>query len=490
MSTCFLPAHEIARRLRQGELTAVQTAEDLFEQIRRFDPQIQAYLSLNEESALRTAQETDAALQRGDELPPLAGIPVGVKDVICSKGEQVTCGSKILENFVSPYDATVIRKLREQKALLIGKLNMDEFAMGSSTENSAYMETRNPWDLERAPGGSSGGSAAAVAAGMASAALGSDTGGSVRQPAAFCGTVGFKPTYGRVSRFGLVAFASSLDQIGPLTRNVRDAALVLNALCGNDPLDSTSADIPVPDFTEALREDLDGMRVGVPREYFMDGLDPEVEAAVQAAIQTLKSLGAQIDELSLPHTEYGVATYYIIAPAEASSNLARYDGIRYGYRSQNGGGLIDAYRKTRGEGFGDEVKRRIMIGAYALSAGYYDAYYLKAMKARTLVKQDFDRAFENFDLIVSPTAPTPAFKLGEMTDDPLQMYLSDVFTIPASLAGLPGVSIPCGFSGGGLPIGLQLLGKPFDEESVLRAAYAFEQSAALHDLRPPLMKGA
>lgn len=490
MSTCFLPAHEIARRLRQGELTAVQTAEDLFEQIHRFDPQIQAYLSLNEQSALRTAQETDAALQRGDELPPLAGIPVGVKDVICSKGEQVTCGSKILENFVSPYDATVIRKLREQKAVLIGKLNMDEFAMGSSTENSAYMKTRNPWDLERAPGGSSGGSAAAVAAGMASAALGSDTGGSVRQPAAFCGTVGFKPTYGRVSRFGLVAFASSLDQIGPLTRNVRDAALVLNAVCGNDPLDSTSADIQVPDFTEALREDLEGMRVGVPREYFMDGLDPEVEAAIQAAIQTLKNLGAQIDELSLPHTEYGVATYYIIAPAEASSNLARYDGIRYGYRSQNGGGLIDAYRKTRGEGFGDEVKRRIMIGAYALSAGYYDAYYLKAMKARTLVKQDFDRAFENFDLIVSPTAPTPAFKLGEMTDDPLQMYLSDVFTIPASLAGLPGVSIPCGFSGGGLPIGLQLLGKPFDEESVLRAAYAFEQSAALHDLRPPLMKGA
>ena len=490
MSTCFLPAHEIARRLRQGELTAVQTAEDLFEQIRRFDPQIQAYLSLNEEQTLRTAQEVDAALQRGEELPPLAGMPVGVKDVICSKGEQVTCGSKILENFISPYDATVIRKLREQKALLIGKLNMDEFAMGSSTENSAYMKTRNPWDLERAPGGSSGGSAAAAAAGMAAVALGSDTGGSVRQPAAFCGTVGFKPTYGRISRFGLVAFASSLDQIGLLTRNVRDAALVLSSVCGNDPLDSTSADIPVPNFTDSLQSGLEGMRVGVPREYFIDGLDPEVEAAVQAAIQTLKSLGAQTDELSLPHTEYGVATYYIIAPAEASSNLARYDGIRYGYRSSNGGGLLDTYRKTRGEGFGDEVKRRIMIGSYALSAGYYDAYYLKAMKARTLVKQDFDRAFENFDLIVSPTAPTPAFKLGEMTDDPLQMYLSDVFTIPASLAGLPGVSIPCGFSGGGLPIGLQLLGKPFGEESVLRAAYAFEQSAGLHDLRPPLMEGS
>ena len=486
MSSCFLPAHALAERLRRRELTAEAAAQDVFEQIARFDPAIQAYLSLNEAGALETAREVDAALARGEDLPPLAGVPVGVKDVICSKGERVTCGSKILENFVSPYDATAIRKLRGQKALLIGKLNMDEFAMGSSTENSAFQVTRNPWGIERAPGGSSGGSAAAAAAGMAAVALGSDTGGSVRQPASFCGVVGMKPTYGRVSRFGLVAFASSLDQIGPFARNVRDCAAALNALCGHDPLDSTSADAPVPDFTEALQSDVEGMRIGVPREYFAEGLDSGVRESVEAAVARLESLGAQADEVSLPHTEYGVATYYIIAPAEASSNLARYDGIRYGYRAESADGLIDTYRKTRGEGFGDEVKRRIMIGAYALSAGYYDAYYLKAMKARTLVKQDFDRAFENFDLIASPTAPTPAFRLGELTDDPLQMYLSDTYTIPASLAGLPGISVPCGFSAEGLPIGLQLLGKPFDESSVLRAAYAFEQSSGIHDRVPPL----
>lgn len=475
-----LTAHELRDKLRNREVTATQIAESTFDRIRAVDDRVKAYMVVTEDAAMETARDVDSRVERGEPLPPLAGIPFGIKDLICTKGVATTCSSKILEPFVSPYDATVMRRLHAQKSLITGKLNMDEFAMGSSTENSAYMKTANPWDLTRAPGGSSGGSAAAVAADEAVLTLGSDTGGSIRQPAAFCGVVGMKPTYGRVSRFGLVAFASSLDQIGPFAKDVTDCALALNAICGHDPLDSTSADIAVPDLTNSLIPDVKGLRVGIPAEYFVEGLDGEVEARVRSTISKLEEMGATLHEISLPHTEYSIATYYIIAPAEASSNLARYDGMRYGHRTEDPDDLMDMYRKTRGEGFGAEVKRRIMIGTYALSAGYFDAYYLKAMKVRTLIKQDFDQAFEDVDIIVTPTTPSPAFGLGEKTDDPLQMYLSDVFTAPASMAGLPGLSMPCGFSSEGLPIGVQILGKPFDEETVLRVAYAYEQATDHH----------
>ncbi|GIX06904.1 MAG: glutamyl-tRNA(Gln) amidotransferase subunit A [Candidatus Poribacteria bacterium] len=480
------PAHELSAALRRGEIGTVELARAVFERIRAVDEKLHTYLTVTETIGMETAAEVDRLLNRGEPLPPLAGIPIGIKDVICTRGIRTTCASKILEPFVSPYDATVMRKLHLQRIVLTGKLNMDEFAMGSSNENSAFGPCRNPWDTDRVPGGSSGGSAAAVAAGTAIAALGSDTGGSIRQPAAFCGVVGMKPTYGRVSRFGLVAFASSLDQIGPLTKDVTDCALILNAICGHDRYDSTSADVPVPDFTEFLIPEVRGLRIGIPQEYFIEGIHPEVETAVRRAIEQLSEMGAQIEEISLPHTEYAVATYYIIAPAEASSNLARYDGVRYGYRTPNAEDLIEMYRKTRGEGFGPEVKRRIMIGTYALSSGYYDAYYLKAQKVRTLIKQDFDRAFEAVDVILTPVTPTPAFRLGELVDDPLQMYLSDIFTIPANLAGLPGISLPCGQTREGLPIGMQLLGKPFDEGTILRVAYAFEQANPYHRLRPAL----
>jgi aspartyl-tRNA(Asn)/glutamyl-tRNA(Gln) amidotransferase subunit A len=435
--------------------------------------------------ALAQAAAADARFVSGRPLGLLDGVPLAIKDVLCTRGIRTTCSSKILENFVPPYDATVVAKLLDAGAVILGKLNMDEFAMGSSTENSAFFTTRNPWDLARVPGGSSGGAAAAIAADLAAATLGTDTGGSIRQPAAFCGRVGLKPTYGRVSRYGLVAFASSLDQVGPFGKDVRDAALVLQAIAGHDSMDSTSVDVGVPDYAAELEGGVKGLRIGIPAEYFIEGLDPEVEAAVRAAIDTLRGLGAKMESVSLPHTEYGLAAYYVIAPAEASSNLARYDGVKYGLRVPGARDLIDMYSRTRGAGFGAEVKRRVMLGTYALSAGYYDAYYGKALRVRTLVQRDFQQAFERVDVIVAPTTPGVAFKMGER-EDPLQMYLNDVFTIPVNLAGLPGVSIPAGFTQTGLPIGLQIIGKAFDEATVLRVARAYEAATSWHERKPEL----
>lgn len=469
--------------LKKGEISSVELTQAVIDRIVAVDNDIKAYLTLTPELALEQARDADRRRAAG-ENNPLLGIPLAIKDVICTEGVPTTCGSKILENFVPPYDATVMALLSSQGAILLGKTNMDEFAMGSSTENSAYFITHNPWDLSRVPGGSSGGSAAAVAADECLGALGSDTGGSVRQPAALCGVVGLKPTYGRVSRYGLVAFASSLDQIGPFGKDVTDCAILLNAIACYDPRDSTSVNVPTPDYTEALVDDIKRMRVGVPQEYFVEGMQPEVEQRVREAIAKLAELGAEVAEVSLPHTEYSLPTYYLIAPAEASANLARYDGVKYGLSLQEGE-LWDNYKKTRQSGFGAEVKRRIMLGTYALSAGYYDAYYLKAQKVRTLIKGDFDRAFEDCDVIVAPTSPTVAFKIGEKVDDPLQMYLSDIFTLSVNLAGICGVSIPCGFADG-LPVGLQIMGKPFAEETVLRVAYAYEQATEWHTRRPVL----
>jgi aspartyl-tRNA(Asn)/glutamyl-tRNA(Gln) amidotransferase subunit A len=459
--------------LDQGEITTEELREAVFGRIEAVDARVQAYVTV-------TREQTSGS---GDG--PLAGLPIAVKDNMCTKNIRTTCSSKMLEDFVPTYESTVTRKLREAGYVLTGKTNMDEFAMGSSCENSAFFPTRNPWDLERIPGGSSGGSAAAVAADMCLAALGSDTGGSIRQPAALCGVVGLKPTYGRVSRFGLVAFASSLDQIGTLTKNVEDTAVLMNIISGHDELDSTSAPVSVPDFTAELGQNIKDMKVGMPKEYFAEGLDPEVEKTVKAAIKQLESLGAEVIEVSLPHTEYGISAYYIIAPSEASSNLARYDGVKYGLRAE-GKDLIEMYMKTRAEGFGQEVKRRIMLGTYALSSGYYDAYYLKAQQVRTLIKQDFEEAFKQVDVIATPTTPEVAFKLGEKTSDPLRMYLSDIYTNSVNLAGVPGISVPCGFSTSGLPIGLQLIGKHFDETTLLKAAHAYEQSTDWHTRRPSL----
>ena len=448
------------------------------------EDKIKAYVTLTRDRALKQAGEAGERIIDGRKSP-LFGIPVAIKDNICTGGIRTTCSSKILENFIPPYDGTVIKKLKGRGSILVGKTNLDEFAMGSSTENSAFGHTRNPWDITRIPGGSSGGSAAAVSADMCIAALGSDTGGSIRQPAAFCGVVGLKPTYGRVSRYGLVAFASSLDQIGPITKNVKDAAILLNVISGHDPNDSTSAGISAPDFTSVIGQDIKGLKLGVPKEYFTQGIDPEVEAAVKQAISKLESLGAIPVEISLPHTGYAVAAYYILATSEASSNLARYDGVKYGLRVE-GEDLIEMYMKTREQGFGAEVKRRIILGTYTLSSGYYDAYYKKAQQVRTLIKQDFDRAFDKVDVIVTPTTPSPAFKSGEKTDDPLQMYLADIFTISVNLAGVPGMSIPCGFTSGDLPVGLQIMGKHFDEESILKIAYAYEQATEWHKRKPEL----
>ena len=487
MSLYQLTAHELHDKLKAREITAVELTESVYERIEAVEPHVKGYLTLTKDIALEQANAADAGFQNGDNMSPLAGIPIAIKDVICTKGVRTTCASKILSNFVPPYDATVMTKLNQQGIVMIGKTNMDEFAMGSSTENSAYQITHNPWDLETIPGGSSGGSAAVVSADTAICSLGSDTGGSIRQPAALCGVVGMKPTYGRISRYGLIAFASSLDQIGPFTKDVTDCALVLNALCGNDEMDSTSVDVPVPDFTQGLINDVQGLKIGVPKEYFTEGLDTEVADKVHAAISELEKLGASVEEISLPHTEYAIATYYIIAPAEASANLARYDGVRYGYRTEEPTDLINMYKKTRSEGFGQEVKRRIMLGTFALSAGYQDAYYRKAQKARTLIKSDFDAAFEKVDVIATPTSPTPAFKIGERTADPLQMYLCDVMTTPASHAGLPGISVPCGFVESGLPVGLQLLAAPFDEETLLRTAYTFEQNTEHHLQKPDIL---
>jgi aspartyl-tRNA(Asn)/glutamyl-tRNA(Gln) amidotransferase subunit A len=480
-----LTMHELHDLLDKREVSARDATEAFYRRIEALDDRVHAYLTLTRDLALEQADQADHRRRTG-ESGPLLGIPLAIKDVICTKGVRTTCGSKVLDGFVPPYDATVMERLKAAGAIILGKANMDEFAMGSSTEHSAYGITHNPWDLSTIPGGSSGGSAAAVAADECAAALGSDTGGSIRQPAAYCGIVGMKPTYGRVSRYGLVAFASSLDQIGPLTKDVRDAALLMNVIGGKDWRDSTSADIPMPDFTRVLGGGVRGLRIGIPREYFIGGIDPEVDGAVRAAVKVLEGVGAAAEEVSLPHTEYGVAAYYILAPSEASSNLARYDGIKYGYRTPHWSNLRDMYMRTRDEGFGAEVKRRIMLGTYALSAGYYEAYYKKAQQVRTLILRDFQEAFEHVDVLLAPTAPTPAFKIGEKTSDPLQMYLSDVFTVPINLAGIPGISVPCGFTSAGLPIGLQIIGKPFDEATILRLAYAFEQQTEYHRRKPSL----
>ena len=480
-----LTIQELRRRLIQRELKVAEVVTSFLERIEATDPHVQAYLSVFSEEALAQAREFDSG-SRSIEDGSLAGIPLAIKDVICMRGTSTTCGSSILKDFRPPYNATVIRKLRKAGAIFLGKTNMDEFAMGSSTENSAFGATRNPWDLTRVPGGSSGGSAAAVAADLCGGSLGTDTGGSIRQPASFCGVVGLKPTYGRVSRFGLVAFASSLDQIGPITKTVEDAAMVLSVIAGHDPLDSTSSQEPVPDYHSLLTQPIRGLRLGIPKEYFVTGLHPDVQTAVQQAIAICVGLGAEIVDISLPHTEYGVAAYYIIAPAEASSNLARYDGVKYGYRSEVNRDLLDMYSRTRSVGFGDEVKRRIMLGTYVLSAGYYDAYYRKASQVRSLICRDFLNAFQSCDAILTPVAPIPAFKLGEKTDDPLQMYLSDVCTLPGSLAGVPGISVPCGLSSEGMPIGLQILGPHFREDLILRIAYQFEQSTEFRDHPCPL----
>jgi aspartyl-tRNA(Asn)/glutamyl-tRNA(Gln) amidotransferase subunit A len=477
--------HELRSLLERGEVTAEAVTTSIFSRIRKLEPKVAAYISQSEDSAKEQARNCD---QRGyrENSAVLAGVPLAVKDVICCKGIPTTCGSKILADFVPPFNSTVTEKIKKAGGILLGKTNMDEFAMGSSTENSAFGPTRNPWNLDYIPGGSSGGSAAAVAADECIAAIGSDTGGSIRQPASHCGVVGLKPTYGRVSRFGLVAFASSFDQIGPITKDVKDAALMLSVISGYDPRDSTSVPKEVPDYANSLVEGLEGITVGIPHEYFIEGVDPDVEQSVREAIKVLEDLGARPVEVSLPHTEYGVAAYYIIAPAEASSNLARYDGVKYGYRNRNSKSLMEMYRKSRSEGFGAEVKRRIMLGTYALSAGYYEAYYKKASQVRTLIREDFLQAFKQCQVLVTPVAPTAAFALGEKVDDPLQMYLSDVFTLPASLAGIPGISLPCGFSSQGLPIGLQILAPHFQEELALRVGYNFEKNTDFHRRRPPL----
>ncbi len=474
-----LTIHELHDRLKRKEVSSVEATRALLARIEAVDPKVNAYITVTPEEALAAAQDADRRIAAGD-IAPLTGIPIGLKDIFVTKGIRTTCASRILGNFVPPYDGTAVARLKEAGAVIVGKLNQDEFAMGSSGESSAFGPTRNPWNLECIPGGSSSGSAAAIAARTATATLGTDTGGSIRQPASHCGCVGLRPTYGRVSRYGVIAYASSLDQVGPLTRDVTDCALMLQAVAGHDPLDSTSVDLPVPDYTKALTGDVKGLRLGLPKEYYIAGLDPDVKMALDEAIETYRGLGVEFIDISLPHTDYAVATYYLVATAEASSNLARYEGVRFGHRAEGAASLIDMFRKTRAEGFGAEVKRRIMLGTYALSSGYYDAYYLKAQKVRTLIMQDFLKAFETVDAILTPVAPTPAFRIGEKTRDPLQMYLSDIFTIPVNLAGTCAVSVPAGMSGNGLPIGLQLIGRPFGEETILRAAHAFEQATAWH----------
>jgi len=475
MTTAFT-IESVRNAIAERTLTASALAEDFYTRIKQNDPEIGAFLILSKERAAAKAAEIDKLAEAGNPLPPLAGVPVAIKDVMVTRDVRTTAGSKILENFVPPYDCTAVSRMEAAGAIVLGKLNCDEFAMGSSTENSAYHPVHNPRDKSRVPGGSSGGSAAAVAAGMAVATLGSDTGGSIRQPASFCGVVGLKPTYGRVSRYGLIAFASSLDHIGPFANTVKDAALVLRTIAGRDPMDSTSAGVPVPNYVAALETPVEGLKVGVAKEYFGDGLDPEVRTAVEVAIQKLAERGCEIVPVSLPHTEYAIPTYYIVATAEASSNLARYDVVRYGYRARNARTLPDMYRLTREGGFGMEVKRRIMLGTYVLSAGYYDAYYLKAQRIRTLLTRDFDEAFKKVDVIAAPTCPTPAFRLGEKVNDPLAMYLADIYTVTANLAGIPGISVPCGENHEKLPIGLQLFGRHFDEATILRVAHAYEQA--------------
>ncbi|KAB2952680.1 Asp-tRNA(Asn)/Glu-tRNA(Gln) amidotransferase subunit GatA [Heliorestis acidaminivorans] len=481
-------AHELHELLVSKQVSAVELVNDVAARLEDVEPKVLAFVSQRIEDAKAEAARVDDKIASGETIGPLEGIPMAIKDNMCTEGIPTTCSSKMLHNFVPPYSATVVRKLNEAGAIMLGKVNMDEFAMGSSCENSWQEGTRNPWRLERVPGGSSGGSAASVAAGQAIFSLGSDTGGSIRQPAAFCGVVGLKPTYGSVSRYGLIAFASSLDQIGPFSRDVRDCAQVMNVIAGHDPLDSTSAPIDRPDYTSFLNKSIKGWRIGVPKEYFGEGIDAEVEEVLRKAMKTLESLGAELVECSLPHTEYALPCYYIIAPAEASSNLARYDGVRYGFRTEDAEDLISMFSKTRSEGFGEEVKRRIMLGTYALSSGYYDAYYLKALKVRTLIKQDFDRAFEKFDVLLSPTTPTVAFTCGDRLENPLQMYQSDICTLSVNLAGIPAISINAGFADG-LPIGLQFMGKPFEEGRLLQISHAFEEATGCHSQMAPLKGG-
>lgn len=479
-------ALQIKAKIISREIRPIDLTEYFIQRIKSIDSDVQAYLTINEDEALKKASQIQKKIENSKNIGYLAGIPVAVKDNICTKGLYTTCASKILGNFIPPYDAYVVNRLKEEDAIILGKTNLDEFAMGSSTENSAYKITRNPWNSEYVPGGSSGGSAAAVAADLSTVALGSDTGGSVRQPAALCGVVGVKPTYGRVSRFGLIAFGSSLDQIGTLTRDVKDAALLLQVIAGHDFRDSTSLQVQVPDYLREIDSGVRGLRIGIPKEYFTDGLHDDVHNALKDALGKYEQLGAKVMDISLPHTEYAVAVYYIVANAEASSNLARYDGIRYGYRASKSQGIIDLYCRTRSEGFGNEVKRRIMLGNYALSSGYYDAYYLKASKVRSLIKNDFDLAFQKVDCIICPTSPVPGFKIGERAKNPLAMYLSDIYTIPANLAGIPGISLPCGFSKEGLPVGMQILGKHFEEKKLLQIAYAFERETDFHVKKPVL----
>lgn len=476
---CKLTAHELHDLIRTKQVTAREVTESVLSRVDEVEGRVKSYVTVTRELALAQADAADAKIAAGEEIAPLTGIPFAIKDNMSTRGILTTCSSKILQNYKPIYDATVVERLADVNSVIIGKTNLDEFAMGSSTENSAFFTTRNPWNIETVPGGSSGGSSAAIAADEAIIGIGSDTGGSIRQPAAFCGVVGMKPTYGRVSRYGLIAFASSLDQIGPITKDVTDCALAMNVICGHDACDSTSLDVPVPDFTKSLVPDIKGLKIGAPKEFFAQGVDAEVSEAAIKAIEVLKELGADYKETSMPTVEYGLPTYYIIAPAEASSNLARYDGVRFGLRSDNSPDPITMFQKTREEGFGAEVKQRIMIGTYALSAGYYDAYYLKAQKVRTLIRQSFEELFEEFDVLVAPTTPTVAFGVGERVDDPFKMKLTDILTIPANMAGIPAISVPCGFHNG-LPIGLQIIGKSLDEETILRVAYAFEQATDFH----------
>ncbi|MFT9848846.1 Asp-tRNA(Asn)/Glu-tRNA(Gln) amidotransferase subunit GatA [Aneurinibacillus sp. REN35] len=477
---------DIHTELDKGELTVTDLVHASFERIAQTEDKVKAFISFDEENARKRAKELDEQQSRGEEKGLLFGLPAGIKDNIVTQNVTTTCASKLLANYNPIYNASVMDRLHAAQSVMVGKLNMDEFAMGGSTENSGFHNTYNPWNVDYVPGGSSGGSAAAVAAGQVYFALGSDTGGSIRQPAAYCGMVGLKPTYGLVSRFGLVAFASSLDQIGPITKNVEDSAYVLQGIAAHDPFDSTSADVEIPDYISALSGEVKGLRIGVPKELMGEGIDAEVKEKVNAALKVLEGLGAIVEEVTLPHTEYAVPTYYILAPSEASSNLARYDGVRYGVRADNAENLIELYRETRSQGLGAEVKRRIMLGTYALSSGYYDAYYKKAQQVRTLIKQDFDEVFKKYDVIIGPTAPTTAFKIGEKVNDPLTMYLEDICTIPVNLAGIPAISVPCGFASSGLPIGLQIIGKAFDESTILRVAHAYEQHTDYHKARPEL----
>ena len=483
MSLFSLTLYEAGEKLRKREVSSQELTEAVFQRISETDGIVRSYITLCRDAALAQAKQADERLKQTPSASPLLGIPVAVKDNLLTKGIRTTCASRMLDNFIPPYDATVVARIRSAGAVIMGKTNLDEFAMGSSAENSAYFSTRNPWDLERVPGGSSGGSAAALAGDQCIAALGTDTGGSIRQPAAFCGIVGLKPTYGRVSRYGIIAFASSMDQAGPMTKDVRDCALLLEAISGHDPADSTSANCPVPPYSKSLTSDIAGLRLGIPKEYFTSGLQPAIDEAIHGAIRRLENSGATVEEISLPHTDYAVAVYYVIATAEASSNLARYDGMRFGRRAA-GKDLTESYMLSRAEGFGPEVKRRIMLGTYALSAGYYDAYYLKAQKVRALIRRDFDEAFEHCDAIITPTSPTTAFKINEKIQNPLEMYLSDLCTISINLAGVPAISVPCAFNGNGLPIGMQIIGKHFDETTILRIAYAYEQQTEWHKRKP------